>query len=214
MPSTTTSAPRSTSCTSVARTRTSAASSSQSAATGTRAASGRSASAGRARLLGLAGRRAGFRHDTAAGLEYAREFAAIAERLDDALAMASATFDLARAHEVGGDLESASAEYARSAELFHGRNDPSEAAALDNLVGIELVRGNYATARERARDALQLATKAGYPDAIIGSTTHIGSSYLREGRTDEAKPWVRRALEEDACARSRRLRAGGAGNDG
>ena len=150
----------------------------------------------RTRLLGLASRRASFRHDTAATLEYAREFAVLAERLDDALAMASATFALARAHEVGGDLERASADYARSAELFHGRNDPSEAAALANVVGIELVRGNYATARERARDALELAKKAGYPDAIIGNTMHIGSSYVREGKTDEARPWVRQALEE------------------
>lgn len=149
----------------------------------------------RARILALAGRRASFRHDAPAAMRFAAEFAVVAKRLGDPLAEASATFDLARAHEVGGDLESAAAEYALAAELFHGRSDLSEAAALANLVGLELVRGRYAEAREGARAALELAESVGYPDAVIGSTMNVGLSYLREGDAAEAKPWLRKALE-------------------
>lgn len=125
---------------------------------------------------------------------------------------------LGRCHRALGDYKEARACFDHAFSLFQkDRNTAGIADALDQIARLLRIEGNgsaYAEALSHLREALELRRQVGDRRAIANSLEAIASTYLQQGRSDEAESGLAEALELRRAVGDRAGEASALGNLG
>ncbi len=127
--------------------------------------------------------------------QYAQQASAIYSELDDERNSGRIMLNLGGLQFLLGKPEQAiehlNASFALSVEAG---SQPDAAQALGSLAAVHLQLGDYETADEHARKALELLDgREDFLDEIGQSSLVLGRSLLERGRLDEAEEWFRSA---------------------
>lgn len=110
--------------------------------------------------------------------------------------LAVALNGLASAESASGDFAAAERDYREALRVARVvGNDEMMAGIPGNLAALALERKDWPRAETLAREALPLAEKLGRQEFIAGGCYFLAQSLVRQGKTAEALPHARRAVE-------------------
>ena len=135
--------------------------------------------------------------------DYPAAIAAYREALDlyrslsaESVDVATALNDLASAEHLSGDLAAAERDFRESLRIARAVGYAEGVAIYTgNLAGLALDRKDWPGAETLAREALPLSEKLGRQESIASNCQRLAQALVRQGKSTEALPHARRAVE-------------------
>ena len=104
--------------------------------------------------------------------------------------------DLANAERGSGDLDAAEQDYREALRIARAVGHAEMVAGIPgNLAVLALDREDWPGAETLAREALALSEKVGRQELIASNCRRLAKALVRQGKTAEALPYARRAVE-------------------
>ena len=136
--------------------------------------------------------------------------AEIRKRIGDEAGLAASRGNMANVEAQLGDTAAAIKNYEAAISYFREKDLHTELAVqLNNLAGIFMARGQLDQAAANYGEALKIRTGSGERKAMASSLIGMGGTRLRQGRTAEARQYLRQGLElaREVDARSEQMQA-------